>query len=835
MKNTLIGILAGVIILFCAFYIGVSVKQNNFLGFLTATVLTSQSKPGVLVAQANTPNGPELYAIIRGLNDEIDKTSSGKEVVEAESVVATLGSSGVQTISDSEKVAAPSKAEKVIDLSKLQTLLSQRKGLMLMLAKVNPRLFILSVLSESTKAKIPVSLQSEIEKYVSVTGKIEVIHVDDFEKPENSRFEYFLRVGEERFTLYLSNTLYAVSGETYKIKGIKLSNAVVADYGKIEKVMSTSNPDSPEPPVLASPPDSVGEQKTLVLLINFLDSTPSLMSAERMRGLIFDGKLNRFYKEQSYGKTFFTGDVSGWHTLPRNKNDLWPSVDRNNNEIEDIIISNGIDLSNYSRLLLVVDWRRHGGWGTVGKTPIWIQNREYLLSVGWIGSFFQDYLLTWPGRDPLGPNPFEFSMFDFVASHEVGHNLGVAHANGFDCGENTLSGECNHVEYGNFFDTMGYGVNSLHFNAFYKELLGWVAPQNRVLVSRSGRYTINPLEIPLESEGRNIAKNFAKIQRHNSNTMSFYLEYRKGVGFDSQLNSSNLSSNQSGLFVNRIWSPPIQNPFPRLLDMMPTSEQWYEDLSKSTLNVGKMFRDPLTGITIGPVIESSTSSITFDVKIEEPSCVRDNPILLPTGYQSPVGLGQTSSVNLQFGNGDSIGCSQSKFNAETSISDSWFPRIDPPDNILIFPDEYGQALEYKSIIFTVPINTEVGMYPVVNSVVNETTGRRTKEETNIEVVYTPVISAVEPKLGGSIGTNVTITGSNLSSFPDIWLASSEGYVMMSRQSNGTAVNFEVPAFIMSYNCPQLTCPIPTPLGVYSLYVHSDQGIASNPVNFKVIQ
>lgn len=834
MKNTFVGILAGVIIILCAFYVGVSVKQNNFLGFLSATVLNSQSKTGVLIAQANIPNGPELYAIIKGLNGEIDKTSSGKEIVEPESVVVTPGLSGAQTISDSEKVATPSKAEKVIDLTKLQTLLSQRKGLMLMLAKTNPRLFLLSVLPENIKTKIPISLQSEIEIKVSLIGKIEVIHVDDFEKPENSRFEYFLRVEKERITLYPSNTLYAVSGETYKIKGVKLSNAIVADYKKIEKIMSASNPDSPESPVLTSPPDSVGEQKTLVLLINFLDSTPSLVSAERMRDLIFNGKLNRFYKEQSFGKTYFTGDVSGWHTLPRNKNDLWPSIDRNNNEIEDIIISNGIDLSNYGRLLLVVDWRGSGGWGTVGKIPIWVQNRKYLLSVGWIGSFLRDYLIAWPGRDPLSSNPFEFSMFDFVASHEVGHNLGVMHANGFDCGENILSGECNHVEYGNYFDTMGFGVNSLHFNAFYKELLGWVAPQNRILISRSGRYTINPLEIPLENEGQNIAKNFAKIQRYNSNTTPFYLEYRKGVGFDSQLNNSNLSSNQSGLFVNRIWSPPIQNPFPRLLDMAPTSEWWGYDLSKSTLNVGKMFKDPLTGITIGPVIESSTSSITFDVKIEEPSCVRGNPTLMPTGYLSPVGLGQTSNVGLQFGNGDSISCSQSKFNVETSISDSWYPRIDPPDNILIFPDEYGQAQEYKSIIFTVPINTEVGMYPVVNSVVNMTTGHRTKEETNIEVAYTPVISAVEPKLGGSIGTNITITGTNLSSFPDIWLVHSEGYMVMSRQSNGTIVNFEVPAFIESYNCPQSTCPIPTPLGIYNLYVISDQGIFSNLVNFKVI-
>ena len=172
MKNTLIGILAGVIIISSVFYIGASVKQNNFLGFLTATVLNSQPKTSVSAAQANITNGPELYAVIKGLNDEIEKTSSGEEVVEPKSVIATLDLSGVQTVDSPEKIVTPSKTEKVIDLAKLQALLSQRKGFMFMLAKANHRLFLLSVLPASTKSKIPTSLQSEIETNISLTGKI---------------------------------------------------------------------------------------------------------------------------------------------------------------------------------------------------------------------------------------------------------------------------------------------------------------------------------------------------------------------------------------------------------------------------------------------------------------------------------------------------------------------------------------------------------------------------------------------------------------------------------------------------------------------------------------
>jgi hypothetical protein len=68
-----------------------------------------------------------------------------------------------------------------------------------------------------------------------------------------------------------------------------------------------------------------------------------------------------------------------------------------------------------------------------------------------------------------------------VVAHEIGHNLGLHHARFLNCGdavytENALN-TCGYVEYGDF-DDMGLDYEpTFHFNAVFKELLGWLQPQ----------------------------------------------------------------------------------------------------------------------------------------------------------------------------------------------------------------------------------------------------------------------------------------------------------------------------------------------------------------------
>jgi M6 family metalloprotease-like protein len=60
---------------------------------------------------------------------------------------------------------------------------------------------------------------------------------------------------------------------------------------------------------------AIGEQKILVIMTKFPDIDPSL-SVEMMQDKYFD-KLNRYLKAISYGKTWVTGKMTDWYTLPR--------------------------------------------------------------------------------------------------------------------------------------------------------------------------------------------------------------------------------------------------------------------------------------------------------------------------------------------------------------------------------------------------------------------------------------------------------------------------------------------------------------------------------------
>jgi hypothetical protein len=64
----------------------------------------------------------------------------------------------------------------------------------------------------------------------------------------------------------------------------------------------------------------------------------------------------------------------------------------------------------------------------------------------------------------------------------MGHELGVMHANAWRCESKSLDEDCYHAEYGNSYDAMGHGSNAMHFNAFYKDILGWLDPADKVII-----------------------------------------------------------------------------------------------------------------------------------------------------------------------------------------------------------------------------------------------------------------------------------------------------------------------------------------------------------------
>ena len=153
---------------------------------------------------------------------------------------------------------------------------------------------------------------------------------------------------------------------------------------------------------------------------------------------------------------------------------------------------------------------------------------------------------------------------------------------------------------------------ALHFNAFYKERLGWISPSSELVITKSGRYTIHPLET-------NPGIKLAKVKLSDGDIPSYlYLEYRRAIGFDRTLPMSN----QSGLLINAVNVPGSNGitliNHSMLLDMTPGPTNslgyWITSSINSSLNGANTFNDPKSGVTIGPIISNDANSITFDVK-----------------------------------------------------------------------------------------------------------------------------------------------------------------------------------------------------------------------------
>ncbi len=859
MKKQLLVVLVVIVVLSGAILIGTTINWSGISG-VAASLFSKQSPDhdDVVMTGANKLDGQELFGQIMNLNHEIDRlvsenekttdsVSSGKtnsssaNATEADSSMLPpdIGASVISATNvlllpdsyvDTEEVDDSTGAQ---DQEKMHTpsvdqLILARKTLMLLLAKKDPQLFLIASYSSGEKPDLSPTNEVNIEKEVTVEGKITVLHYDDFEHHENSRFEYFLRVDGQNLALYPTEDIVTTSGETYKVTGKRMGNVIVANNQNIHRVAPIVNPYTPR-----GNPESVGEQRTLVMLISFLDSPTPLLSPSSMHELVFNGRINNFYREQSYNQTYFSGDVTDWNLLPRNG-----SMNVDTNEIESVVLAEQLDLGNYDRILVVLNgfW---SGYGTVGKIPLFINGVEHRVSIGWTGipSLVHVEASNFDGHI-LNQNSLELSYFDFVASHELGHNLGVMHANAFDCGAVSLRGDCNHIEYGNVFDTMGTGRFANHFNAFYKEKLGWVQPQNMVTISQSGRYTINNLEAPRQA-GDSSVKNFAKIQRTNSTRTPFYLEFRRPVGFDSILNRGGINRfhNISGLFVNHIVNTRDElYSFPRLLDMEPTSLWWFDDVQRVTLNNGRVFRDDVNAVQIGPYINIASSSVTFDVTVDTPTCIRNLPRVDQIYYSEYLAGGFWGEVYFQFSNGDTVGCGDSNFDVKIGLPGSWTVLSrSPSGDMLLEPSDSDFTRIFTETIFRVPHNTRVGRYRIPVIVKNKASEMETVNSVTINVVTRPQIVQVTPS-SGLRGQQITIQGNYFSQHPVVHIDHPTiGYRRLPVTSDGSTLQFTVPNQIVTYDCPgdPNECYVNTPSGDYFLYIHDENEMYSNIVDFEI--
>jgi hypothetical protein len=225
-----------------------------------------------------------------------------------------------------------------------------------------------------------------------------------------------------------------------------------------------------------------------------------------------------------------------------------------------------------------------------------------------------------------------------VIEHELGHNLGNYHAGTLACGNKSLATSCTRVDYGDHMDVMGRSFYRRHFNAFHKNLVGWL-PSSNVRTVSSGTQTID-----LTASEQPVAGATQLIVIPRANGTKLAIERRASFGQYDQ--------GMSGVWVRLVGAPggSMGTDDTQLLDMTPNSDaNETNDFYDGNLAAGQTFTDSTNDITVRTLSDSAGSS-TAQIQVCIGTCGSSGSTTTSTSSTSttsttvPAGSSITASV-----------------------------------------------------------------------------------------------------------------------------------------------------------------------------------------------
>lgn len=341
----------------------------------------------------------------------------------------------------------------------------------------------------------------------------------------------------------------------------------------------SSDPKAQISTVSAPSIQSTGTKKVAILLLSY-QSKSSITPTSSGATTAF-GDVRSYYSQASFGKLSISADVYGRYTVAD------PGTCDNYSVSDRAIraVDADVNFTQYDHVLVVQpDLYACGASGSVSK-----------------------YLFT-TNEGPVYLMSINLTDTDFGAgamAHELGHNYGLMHSNGYECGAGTLTANCSSSEYGDKWDMMGLGLFQMaDFHGMEKESLGWLGVSNIKTVTAASTQTLYPVETTT-TQPQTLKIRRRVVNQTTGKSEWFYVTSRKATGADANLpvNATN------GVLVHLISGDdePIWTNGPtNILDMTPQSTA--DDFSDAGLAVGQQFTDPVSGIGIRLISKNSTSA-----------------------------------------------------------------------------------------------------------------------------------------------------------------------------------------------------------------------------------
>ena len=443
--------------------------------------------------------------------------------------------------------------------------LADRSTALQKLADTAPEKFLELATLAPQRAKVPATLQKYVEQRVELKGTMEVLVGDNFETggKNNSFTNYTLSSSGQKYILKGSDIPTGIrSGDSVSVNSLALGQFIVPAKNDLKAEVTVIN---------AAKPITTGKLKLAVVLMHY-NGYQSSITAQSANELFFSDtkeSLRGYYLEASAGKLDISGTVFADITFNQSLDCRYVA-----NDIAKTMKDyySNIDLTKFNNVAYILDTPYCGsrGFAILGG------NSQYIIQ-----------------------NTRDTNNYINRASvvHELGHNLGLMHANLFECGTRIISGACSTYEYGDAFDVMGnfwYATvdgkqkvvdpGTFHFNLWNKYTLGWL-DMSEIIEIAPKQGGSNTYELNFEE---NSITGLKGIKINRNSTESIVISFRKNQGYDKNLPPGITAGVQLHLINKSMVGATY------LLDMNPGSKGANDDFIDnldSTLGDGKSFTE----------------------------------------------------------------------------------------------------------------------------------------------------------------------------------------------------------------------------------------------------
>ncbi|QEE27126.1 hypothetical protein FTW19_03310 [Terriglobus albidus] len=514
-----------------------------------------------------------------------------------------------------------------------RSLLQARHDLVLQLLREHPE--------EAHSVLLPAAVVAEIqavnaaagnllEQIKTVSGELVPMIADDFEHNTSStRFQVHTSTDDiDLFGITPPSSLYHRQVDA---TGVVLDDIMAADtvspYAAAPTETDIKTDTFALPAVSGAPPavcSTLGDQKVAVLVLKFSNGPSFGTNADvgnTVNKYLFNAtspSVTTFYNESSYGQASISGDV-----YPITLSTTYDCTTTTAMRTAALAAAAGtVDFSKYNRVMLVypVTSCAFGGLGDVGCRSA-------------DSTFPTQNATTWI---PVAANSTAPPASSIVSpmGHELGHNLGMNHANTLDfttiplgpvdfdaTNPNTVGGggttsttsriPAINKEYGDAFDDMGVAYPAGPFNAQHRtQSLAWIAgPDSKLLTTGSTTVTLKPLE------GSSGTRSVRALRDPRTGSW-VWLEYHQASAPYATANFNANTGNNITQGVQVHYEDGYNNSGTgtRLLDMTPTSTSSSvgNNFVDGALLPGKSWSDPYSLLTIKTnSADSSGASVTI--------------------------------------------------------------------------------------------------------------------------------------------------------------------------------------------------------------------------------